>query len=35
MLSRCFFLGPDGKILAKDLHGDAIKAAVAKALGTR
>jgi hypothetical protein len=27
-----FLIGPDGKIVAKDLHGDAIKAAVAKAL---
>ena len=26
-------IGPDGKIVARDLHGDAIKAAVGKALG--
>ena len=29
----CMLLGPDGKIVAKGLHGDAIKAAVTKALG--
>ena len=29
----CTLLGPDGKIVAKGLHGDAIKAAVTKALG--
>jgi hypothetical protein len=28
-------VGPDGKIVAKDLHGDAIKAAIAKALGKK
>ena len=32
-LPAIFLVGPDGTILAKDLHGDDIKAAVAKALG--
>ncbi len=31
----CMLLGPDGKIVAKGLRGDAIKAAVAKALGQK
>ncbi|HEX5399522.1 MAG TPA: hypothetical protein VFY06_10790, partial [Verrucomicrobiae bacterium] len=31
-LPAVFLIGPDGKIVAKDLHGDAIKAAVANAL---
>jgi len=32
-LPAVFLLGPDGKIVGKDLHGDGIKAAVAQALG--
>src|SRR5205085_9304603 len=28
-----WLIGPDGKLIARDLKGDAIKAAVAKALG--
>jgi len=31
----CMLLSSDGKIVAKDLRGDAIKAAVAKALETK
>jgi beta-lactamase regulating signal transducer with metallopeptidase domain/HEAT repeat protein len=34
-LPAVFLIGPDGKIIAKDLHGDAIKAAVAKALAKK
>jgi hypothetical protein len=34
-LPLVFLVGPDGKIVAKDLHGDAIKAAVAQALGPK
>jgi hypothetical protein len=34
-LPAVFLIGQDGRIVAKDLHGDAIKAAVAKALGKK
>ncbi|MGD1085162.1 MAG: HEAT repeat domain-containing protein, partial [Verrucomicrobiota bacterium] len=34
-LPGAMLLGPDGKIVATDLHGDAIKAAVAKALSAK
>ena len=34
-LPGSLLVGPDGKIVAKDLHGDAIKAAIAKALGKK
>ena len=34
-LPGALLLGPDGKIAATDLHGDAIKAAVAKALSAK
>jgi peroxiredoxin len=30
-----WLIGPDGKVIAKDLHGDAIKAAVEKALAEK
>jgi hypothetical protein len=30
-----FLIGPEGRIIAKDLQGEAIKQAVAKALSTR
>jgi len=29
-----WLIGPDGKIIAKDLHGDALKEAVKKALSS-
>jgi hypothetical protein len=34
-ISATFLIGPDGRIIATDLRGEKIKAAVAEALGSR
>ena len=34
-VSEVMLIGPDGKLVAKDLHGERIKVAVAAALGPR